>query len=319
MDGQSLLRELRQLLSEGSDSTWLEIKSCYDYLWEAACMTAERTSSFSTTQSITTTASPASYNLNPDFLKLAFTDNEGKYFIKYNNGTSDTFLYHKAYDSILLANTTTAVSVPSEFTIMDASALAQLSSTATSTGSLTNSYTIFGQTLGKTTLTDTAGAFITNAVAAGDLIHNTTDNSHGVVLSVTSATALVCALFDGSKNYFTSADAYIINRQGRFKLIFNPINSTASHTVTVYYIQRPTPVYDPYGMYNFAPGYKGALVYYAAWRYKYRDREPNFGDAWYKYWDYQVRILGASLNNAMRREGYRVNLIKKADRTGSRR
>jgi len=319
MDGQTLIRKLRQTLSESSDSTWLEIKSCYDYLWDAAILTADRVSAFSNTQSITTTAAPASYNLNPDFLRMAWTDSEGKYFIKFNNGVSDTFIYHKSYDAILLANTTTSVSVPSEFTIVDATQLAQLSSTATSTGSLTNSYTIFGQTLGKTTLTDTAGAFVTNAVAAGDLIHNVTDGSHGIVLSVTSASAIVCAMFDGSKNYFTSADSYLINRQGRYKLILNPPNTTAAHTITVYYIQRPPPVYDYYGSYNFAPGYTDALVLYAAWKYKYRDREPNFGDAWYKYWDYQVRILGQTLNEAMRREGYRVNLIKKADRSGSRR
>ena len=56
MDGATLIRELRQILTEGSDSRWLDLKSCYDYLWEAACITADRTTAFTTTQTITTVA-----------------------------------------------------------------------------------------------------------------------------------------------------------------------------------------------------------------------------------------------------------------------
>lgn len=321
MDGATLLRDLRQILTEPSDSAWLDVRACYDFLWEAAIVTADRTTAFRTTQTITTALSTSSYNLNPDFLRLSFTDNENRYYLKYNNGTSDTFLYFKEYDAIILGNNTTAQAIPNSFTIVDASTPTQITGTATTpTGSLLNSYTIFGLTLGTSLLTASAGAFTTtNLVSVGDIIHNTTDGSHGIVLAIPSATTLTTALFDGAKNYWTISDTYIINPQGRYKVVFDPPCSTASHTVTVYYVQRPSPVYDYYGAYGFTPGYKGPLVFYAAWKYKYRDREPNFGDAWYQHWDFQVRLLGKTLNAAMRREGFKVNLIKKADRTGSRR
>jgi hypothetical protein len=128
---------------------------------------------------------------------------------------------------------------------------------------------------------------------------------------------VICAIFYGTDNYFASSDAYIINAQGRFKLTLDPPPLTSGHTITVYYIQRPNPVYSPYRSYRIPIGYKDPLVMYAAWKYKYRDREPNYGDALYKYWDASVRAVGSELNSAMRKKGYRVNLVKRASRSGS--
>ena len=43
MDGTDLLRRLRQLLNEDSDSGWLDKQSSYDFLFEAAVEYVDRT------------------------------------------------------------------------------------------------------------------------------------------------------------------------------------------------------------------------------------------------------------------------------------
>ncbi len=310
MDGITLTRELRELLNEPSGSDYLDSKSTYDYLYEAAVATVQRTSCLTTTQSITTVALQRDYYLNADFLKLYLMDSQNKFFIKYTNtGSSDFFIYPASYDSIILANNETSVAIPSSFCIRDAPALTQLTGTCTAGGSLSG---------GVATLTDSAALFSTNRVAAGDFIHNTTDGSHGVVVTVTDNTHIITALFGGTENdWDITVDAYKLNLQKRFYLTLDPPPLTASETITVYYVQKPAPVYSDYYAYNIPFSLKGALLKYAAWIYKYRDREPNYGDAWFRFWDMTVRQYGRELNQTRMTSGYKVNFIKRAGRSGS--
>lgn len=308
MDGWTLLRGLREKLNESSDSTFLDTRTSYDCLYEAAKELTYRTRALTATQSITTVADTTTYNLNPDYMGLWMQDDYNRFFVKYNDGTSDTFLRHKDYDAIYLANNTTSQSIPNKFTVTDKSSIASLSGTTTSAGTASN---------GEATLTDTSADF--TDVAVGDYVHNTTDGSHGVIVSKTSNTVLVCALFDGTNDDWTSGDSYIITFNGRFSLILDPPPSTSSHTVTVPYIQMPEPVYSPYRSYRFAPDYKEALLYYAAFKYKYRDSEPNFGDAFFKHYDMRVRAATRNVRGAVKKGGFRVNMVKTASRSGSTR
>jgi hypothetical protein len=306
MDGTTLLRDLRQVLSEGSGSAWLDTKSSYDHLYNAAIATVSRTDMLTTTQAITTVANDSTYNLNADFLKLYMVDDRNDFFIKYYDGSSTTFIYSSSYQSIYLANNTTSVSIPHRFAITDSSAVANITGTASAAGNATN---------GECTLTDSTAPFAN--VSAGDYVHNTTDGSNGIVLAITSTSAIVTALFDGTENDWDQNDAYVIIPQARFQLVLDPPPLTAGHIVTVPYVYKPAPVFSNYRSYKIPNGYKSALVKYAAWEYKYRDREPNFGDAFYKYWDNEVRKLGKGINDAQNRKGYGVNFIKRGSRTGT--
>jgi hypothetical protein len=305
VDGKTLDRELRRILGETDSSTWLDQKTSYDYLWDAAIATADAINAFTTTQPITTISGISTYNLYADFLRLYLRDSRNNFFIKYNAGSNDYFIYWKSYDAIYLANQIVSVPIPDSFTITDAPTIAQMTGNADSTS--------IG--LGETYLNN-ASADFTN-VYPGDYIHNTTDGSNGVVMAVTSTIQLVTALFDGQKNYWSSGDSYVLNPQGRFQMILSPPPSVSGYTVTVPYCQRPNPVYSPYRSYKFAPGYKEALVQYAAWKYKYRDREPNYGDSFYKYWDITTRKLGKVVKDAINRKDFGVNLIKRANRDGT--
>ena len=298
MDGTDLLRRLRQLLNEDSDSGWLDKQSSYDFLFEAAVEYVDRTACLRGTQEITTVADDEAYNLNPDFLKLYLRNKGNNYYIKINDGSNDYFSTFKDYEDIYYENNSTSVAIPSHFTIIDAALPSEVSGTATSAGAASE---------GKCTLTDSAADF--TDVEAGAVVNNTTDGSNGIVLSKTSTTALVTALFDGTDNDWDSSDAYVIQPQGRQQIILDPPPSTANYTIYVPYVRRPAPVYSDYGAYRFAnPSH---LVKYAFWLYKYRDREPNFGDAMYRYWDFEVRKKAHTINRAQRPSNWKVNLKKR--------
>jgi len=300
MDGADLIRRLNQLLNEDSDAGWLDKQTSYDYLYEAALEFVSRTNCLTATQTITTVADQEAYNVDAEFLKLYMKNSSGSYYIKYNNGSTDTFVKWRDYEDIVYSNQTTSENVPSYFCIVDDDLPSQLTGTATSNGSATG---------GASTLTDSTADF--SDVAPGDIVHNTTDGSSGPVLSVTSTTALSTALFGGTNNAWTSSDAYVIQPGSRYQLVLSPPPDTSGHTVTLYYVQRPEPVYSDYGIYRFPSQYAPALVKYAFWLYKYRDSEPNFGDAMYKYWDAQVRKYSVSINHSIRPSGFRVNLVKR--------
>lgn len=300
MDGQSLLYELRNLINESSGSGFLDTRTSYDFLWEAATALSQRLRNLTATQSITTVADQTDYTLNADFLEVFLMDTENRRVLKYNNGTTNDWLIEKDYNEIIYEDNTTSTAAPSFYAVIDDTQDSQVSGTATSTAA---------QSGGIATLTDTAGDF--SDVSAGDVVHNTTDGSDGIVTAKTSSTVLSCALFGGTNDDWSSSDAYIIQPQGRMKIFIDPPPSTAGHTITVNYIQRPSPVFSNYGAYRFQAQYKWALIKYAAWLYKYRDAKPNFGDAFFKFWDAQTRIGSAQYKNTATKNKYSVSFKKR--------
>ncbi len=312
MDGKDLLRRLRQLLNEEITGTWLDDRSSYDYLWEAAKQFVSRTDCLTSYQDITTVADQINYVLDVKFLKLHLTDRSNRYYIRYYDQSNYSFITWKDYEQIIYDNTyqlvadasQEGVDVPDHFSIRDQQSLySQITGTATSDGDASG---------GECTLTDTSGLFTTtDYVNAGDTIHNTTDDSHGVVLSITGANALVCALFGGTDNEWDTDDAYVIQPQGRLEIILDPPPDDEDDTVRVWYIERPQPVYSDYGSYRFRDVNMEAIIKYAVFLYKYRDSEPNFGDALYKWWDKQVRDEIYHLKPMLKERRWGINLKRR--------
>lgn len=308
MDGESLFYKVRQSLSESSDSSWLDDRTTYDYLYEAAKGFVARTDCLTAEETITTVAEQSDYTLNADFLHLYLTNDSNEFYVKYYNGSGYTFITFREYDGIYYGNQTTSKSIPDKFTISDYRTTPdQVTGTCTSSGALSN---------GEAVLTDSSAAF-TTYVSVGDTIHNTTDSAHGVVLDVTSATALRTAMFGGTDNDWDSSDAYIIPPQGRLRLVVDPPSSTSGHYIYVPYVQCPVPVYSPYRQYRIPIRAPEALASYAAWKYKYRDREPNFGDALYKMYEGEIRLAGKKLSMSFQRRGFRVSFKKQSSRDRS--
>lgn len=281
MDGKDLLRRYKELLHIKSTDTDFDERTGYDYLYAAAREWVIQTECLTATQSITTTANVATYTLNGDFLSLYLKEND-RFYLKYNDGTDDYFIYFKPYQEVIFDNNTTGISVPSYFTITDDPTLDTLIS---KTSGAADGGSAAG---GKSTLTFSTAIF--GDVTPGDIIHNIDDVSDGVILSTEStAKILETALFGGTDNEWDIDDSFIIQPRRRFLLQFDPPPSTASHTVTFYYLRKPRPVYTDYDVYEIAYEYGDVLCKYAAWLYKYRDQEPQFGDAFYKYWDMQIK------------------------------
>jgi hypothetical protein len=205
----------------------------------------------------------------------------------------------KPYNEIFYDNNTTSADPPEGFAIIDATPGTLESGTATSSGDDVG---------GKSLLTDTAASF--TSVSPGDIVHNTTDGSDGVVISVPSSTTCYVALFGGTDNEWDTSDAYFIQPGARYKLVIDPPSETAGYTITVPYVQRPAPVYSDYDVYRFPQQYAPALVKYAYWLYKYRDEKPDYGDAMYRYFDAEVRRYLGSINRAIKSTRFGVSFKK---------
>lgn len=302
MDGKWILRQLRGLLKEDEDSDFLTDFESYGYLYDAAVTFAAHTRCLKGTQSITTVADQKSYTLNADFTEMYLKNESNRFYLILNDGSYNTFITFKDYEDILYSDNDDSVPIPDNFTIQDVESLGdRITSTATSTGS---------NTAGECTLTDTTATFEDN-VSIGDIVHNTTDGSDGIVLSVVSDTELTTALLDGTDNDWTSGDSYVIQPQGRLRIVIDPPPSTSGYTITVHYIKRPDPVYSDYGVYRFPSQYGSALVKYAGWLYKYSDMEPQTGDAYFRYWQYMLKEAKAKLDSTFRRTRFSVNLKKR--------
>jgi len=301
MDGKILLYQLRQLLEEPSTSSYLDDRTSYDFLYEAACAYAEITKSLTGSQTITTTATTSAYALNNDYMNLYVTNDRNEYVIKYYDGSGYYYIPWRDYGPVFYQNSTTDQSIPNSFSIVDASFESNISSAATSTGTAT---------LGECNLTDTGQTFLTT-ISPGDPVHNTTDASDGIVLAVTSNTVCVVALFGGTNNYVTSGDSYVIVPQGRKSLLLDPASLTAGHTITIPYVVKPMPVYSYSRRYRFDATVMPAIVKYAAWLYKYRDREANFGDRWYQVWEAAVRRHKGASDKSFNKGRWGVNFQKR--------
>lgn len=307
MDGQTLLYRLRTLLAESSTSDYMEDRASYEYLWDSATTFARETGCLTATKNITTVDGTSAYDLGTDFLMLYLLNDFNEHYIKVYDGTSYYFPREKDYDAIVYANRTDETAIPDNFALRDKqSAETRISSTATSTASSSN---------GEILLTDTASDF--SSIEVGDAVHNVTDGSHGYVVATNAATSVYTALFDGTDNDWTSGDSYIIIPQSKKQLILFPASSTSGYTITVEYIQRPVPVFSPYRAYRIPETYTGAIVMYAAWLYKYRDMQPNFGDPWYKHWDMEVRRAKGTERKIKNKYSFKVNFTKTSMRDRS--
>jgi hypothetical protein len=303
MDGKRLSRQLRQMMNEESGSNYLDSFTTFDLLNQAAMKLNEKIEHIQTSETLTTVADQDSYTLDADYIRLTILNGKGRELIRYSDGS--TFYYIPRVDEDLSFRnktyTTTSVSIPDSFDIVyDDTEDTQVTGTATST---------VAKVSGKTTLNDTAADF--SDVEPHDTIHNTTDGSMGVVISKTSTTVLVVALFDGTANDWTSGDAYVIQPQAKYKLVLTPPPSTANESVIVPYLKRPKPVYSDYDQFQFPIQYMDAIVFYAVGFYKYRHQMNAEGNMWFGHADNLVRQYNKSHNTSLGKRRISVNLKKK--------
>lgn len=300
MVGAILCNMLRQSIAE-STGTWVDFKTSFDYLFEAAKDFAKETRACSDSQSITTVASISEYELKPNFTEVITTDdhNHPTICLTDSNG-NESWIDWESY-SDYLQNDNTA-STPNSFCIIDQTIKNRITGTTTATGTYTG---------GESILTDSSADFST--VTIGDYVINTSQNAYGYVLGI--GTTLTTAMFilatsGGVYASWASGDTYIIQPAPRYKIILDPAPSIGGDIINVAYIAKPYPVYSDYGMYTFATGYEEALISYATWKYRYRDSKPQLADPLYVTYERQMRKAKNTGRKAVGAKGFSVNFTK---------
>ncbi len=245
MDGKELVRSVLDYIDAQNAAALIDKKwRIYECLDEAAAIFLRETRILHNSVTLTTVAGQQAYGLPPDFIDLYLTDAAVRYFVKYNDATNECWPGLTSYEKIVRDNQTTAKNTPSCFCIRDKYAASSvITGTATSSGAKSH---------GQCTLTDTTKLFTTtHRVWPRDIIHNETDGSDGVVLSVTDSTHLVCALAGGNLDAWGSADAYLIQPAVEREIYLDAPSGTSGHTMTVEYVCMPSPVYSDYGTWRF--------------------------------------------------------------------
>lgn len=273
MDGKQLCRMMLDALDEETSNKLFNTdeRVLYNALDWAACEYVRQMKCLHAACAITTVESQQAYDLPPDFLGLYMKNARDLFFIKYYDGSNTNWPMIRPYESIFMENLTDDAEVPSSAAIIEkAAAPAKLTGTTTSAGAKTN---------GEAILTDTAALFTTTGlVYPRDIVHDTTDGADGLVLSVTDATHLIAALFDGKTNGFGSGDAYVITRANSKQLYLSAPSKTAGHIITVPYLCKPTPVFSDYGRWRFDDSACRAIAHEAAFQYENRKHDFNGAD-----------------------------------------
>lgn len=240
MDGKSLFNAVLDLCDDRNAAAELyrrrRIFECLDQAASIFCRTVRNYKSQAT---LTTVANQQDYSLPPDFIDL-YMLRGGQYFARYYDGTDYSWATVVEWEELFQANLTDAEAIPSRLAIRDReSGDAAITGTATTAGTKSVD--------GIAILTDSTKAFLTtDRVWPRDVIHNTTDGSSGVVVSVPSATTLRCALFDGSGDDWTNADAYTITPAAEKQIILEAKSEAAGHLINIPYIALPDPVFSDY-------------------------------------------------------------------------
>ncbi len=306
-DGREMSRRLKHDLLESDNSAFINDYLSYRYINEAANNYVMRTNSVRSTQSITTVKDQAEYTLSPDHLNI-YIQEDGSRYIKYNNGATNFFPEFLDYEEIVHRSSSSSTAIPSQFSVIDHPTIGSIiTGTTTSVGAASN---------GESTLTDSGGGFSGN-VSVGDMVHNETDvdsssnGSYGVVIEVTSDTALLVALFGGANADWTSGDSYVVVPQGRLQMILDPPPTTAGHTITVYYNARPTPVFSPFRTFRIQSQFIPEILRDAKALYELRAGDYQKGGADKQL--AQAGTLNANINysKTFNRKGYSVNMRRR--------
>ena len=280
MDGKTLYNYGVKALGGIADT---DKKFFYDCLDAAALDFVRQTRILTAIATLTTVEDQQAYNLPADFIEPYLKDRSQRFVAKYNDGSYDYWPYLTSFEKIYRANYTDSKDVPGRFAIRDKpTAETTVTGTATSVGAAS---------AGSCILTATGGTF-TTTVEARDIIHNTTDGSDGIVLSVTDDTHLVCALFDGTADDWSVSDAYVITPAANYQVYLDAPSATAGQSLYVPYLCMPSPVYSDYTTWRFPPMSCRAICYEAAWLFNadYEDGLARFENLHKKYLEEIQRV-----------------------------
>jgi hypothetical protein len=261
MDGKQLTRLFLDAIDRPEvDALELNQRAIYQALDTAAIEFARQTRLLGAVAPLTTVAGIDTYDLPPDFIGVRVKDRRNRLVIKYTAADgSVSWPVKTSFDRIYFASETERKAVPYQVAV-----IARGSEETRITGTVTT--TQAADAGGEALLVDSAKTF-TGAVQARDRVHNTTRYASGLALSVASAHAVTCALFQGTQQGFTSGDAYTIAQASKYQLLLDAPSLTAGETIEVPYIRMPPPVFSEFASWPFPESSCQAIAYEAAFHY----------------------------------------------------
>jgi hypothetical protein len=271
-------------------------RTLYQYLDRAAVDFCRETRCLTKTVALTTVVGQQAYDLPADFIELYLKNRNDRFTVKYYNGADYSWPLLASFDQIFRGNLTDKQENPLRFAIVDkVTQPALITGTTTAAGA---------KTAGQCILTDGAKAFLTtNLVYPRDVVHNVTDKSDGLVLSVTDATHLVTALFEGKKNAFGNGDSYVIQRATAKQLYLDAPSETPGHTITVPYICMPDPVYSDYGFWRLPAAYCHGIACEAAFLFQNREGDYVSADRHHILFAQEIRRMRSEQARAALQRG----------------
>ncbi len=278
MDGKTMKQVLIGILNELTDSSFLTDFFTCEMLDAAASDFVRETKGIAKTATITTDTDQQEYNLPPGFIECAARDSKKRSMARYYDNVNSIYYwpYLKSYDYLWQANRanlTGSRNAPDYFSITDATLQAQISTNAISSSALAGE---------EVRVVGSNGVF--ENVHARARVHDVDNSTYGIVLEVESSSSLKVALFDSLGAAATaqiSGSVVIVQPEFEKKIVLSDPSETAGHTIVLPYYGLQDPVYSSYRVWPFKPSACHGIIKKAAFNYKYRDEEPNFGDRFY--------------------------------------
>ena len=275
MNAYSIISKVYTLINESSTSTFLDESTTYELLNTALREFARRTQLYVKSSSISIVSGTSSYTLPDDFLKF-FVKSQDDYVqpsIYYNNNKI-TYIDYSTYISY---DTTETADIPANYTLNFTYPDNLISGTATSSSTLSN---------GEVNLVDTSKSFTKSLVGATVHVTHSSVTCNGYVIAYNSSTSLTIATIPSTS--ISSGDSYLISPPPTNTITFYPTPSS-SFTLPIYYTPSFPPIYSPYRPIPLPNDMLIPIACFICWLYKYKDREPAYGDKYFAIYETAVR------------------------------
>lgn len=259
MDGKQLTQAFLDAIDRAeADLLELQPRAIYQALDLAACEFARRARCLTKTATLTMAEAQQRYDLPPDFISLYASAAGGRLVGKYTDAAGSVSWPSAVDESLIFQYDIVDSGAPACFAIVP-----RIASEGRITGTVTSTGAAAG---GEAALVDSGAAF-TGAVEVRDRVHNATKESSGIVVAVTSATQLACAMAGGTGSGFALSDAYVIVPAATQQVLLDAPSETAGETLEIAYIASPPPVFSDYATWPFTEDRSQKIALEAAFQY----------------------------------------------------
>jgi hypothetical protein len=268
MDGKKLTRLVLDALDELQvENNFASQRKIYENLEWAAMLFLRETRAFRKTMTIATVIGQQIYDLTPDFISLYMKNPQQRFFIKYSDGTNDSFPTETSYEKIYKQNVADQKTIPNRFALRVKETLGNPQVVIAEADGAKSG----GQCQLESSPLNSA------LIKPRDIVHNLTDNSDGFVLQINTATKVTVALFDGTNDDVSSLDDLVLVPSARQQIVLDAPSAVGDHTISIPYVALPSPVFSEYSQWELEAKACRAIAWGAASLFKMPQNQ--FGEA----------------------------------------